>query len=134
MQTTLQLPSLEILLPKTKSIFYWTVTALFCLEMGFTAYYMLMVSPDGAQAITRLGFPGYFRIELAWAKLIGVAVLLAPAPARLKEWAYAGFAINLMSAVIAHLSLGDGPAALAPSTLTSVLWALSYISWRRRAD
>jgi hypothetical protein len=31
------------------------------------------------------------------------ALLLAPAPARLKEWAYAGFAINLASAVIPHL-------------------------------
>jgi hypothetical protein len=29
----------------------------------------------------------------------------------LKEWAYAGFAIDLASALIAHLSVGDGPAA-----------------------
>jgi hypothetical protein len=60
-----------------------------------------------------------------------VAVLLMPAPARLKEWAYAGFAINLASALIAHLSMGDGPPALAPSAATSVLWGLSYIVWRR---
>ena len=46
-------------------------------------------------------------------------------PARLKEWAYAGFAINLVSALIAHLSHGDGPAALSPSSITSVLWVLS---------
>ena len=85
-----------------------------------------------AQAIARLGFPPYFRIELAWAKLIGVVVLLAPAPARLKEWAYAGFAINLASALIAHLSMGDGPDALAPSAVTGVLWTLSYFFWRRR--
>lgn len=26
-----------------------------------------------------------------------------------KEWAYAGFPINLASALIAHLSVGDGP-------------------------
>jgi hypothetical protein len=29
--------------------------------------------------------------------------------ARLKEWAYAGFAINLASALIAHLSVGRPP-------------------------
>lgn len=52
-------------------------------------------------------------------------------PARLKEWAYAGFAINLVSALIAHLSIHDRPAALAPSTITSVLWGLSYYFWRR---
>jgi len=31
-----------------------------------------------------------------------------PVPARLKEWAYAGFAINLATALIAHLSVGGG--------------------------
>jgi hypothetical protein len=80
---------------------------------------------------THLGFPAYFRVELSWAKLIGVALLLAPVPARLKEWAYAGFAITLASALIAHLSVGDGPQAWSWSAGTSVLWALSYVLWRR---
>jgi hypothetical protein len=110
---------------------FWIFTGLFCLEMGFTAYYMLFHLPEGAQAINRLGFPSYFRVELAWAKLFGVAALLAPVPARLKEWAYAGFAINLVSAIIAHTSLHEGPAALAPSTITSVLWLGSYFLWQR---
>jgi hypothetical protein len=71
-------------------------------------------------------------VELAWAKLIGMVVLLAPVGRRLKEWAYAGFAINVASALVAHFSMGDGPDALAPSATTSVLWALSYFFWRRR--
>ena len=133
MEATLQnpVPATARTTPKGRSIVYWTVTALFCLEMGFTACYMLLRLPEGAQAFVRLGFAGYFRVELALAKLIGVAVLLVPAPARLKEWAYAGFAINLFSALIAHLSLGDGPGSVSPSASTSVLWALSYFFWRR---
>ncbi len=133
MESTLQRPALVAAQTsaKARTTVYWLVTALFCLEMGFTAYYMLFRLPEGAQAITRLGFPAYFRVELAWAKLIGVVMLLAPAPVRLKEWAYAGFAINLASALIAHLSMGDGPQALAPSTATSLLWGLSYLFWRR---
>ena len=117
--------------PKANSIFYWVSTAIFCLEMAFTAYYELL--PQGAQAFLRLGFSaGAFRMELSLAKLVGVAVLLIPiVPARLKEWAYAGFAINLVSAVIAHFSISDRPAALVPSSITSVLWALSYFFWRR---
>jgi hypothetical protein len=131
MESTLQTPALVVgkANSKAKTIVYWIVTALFCLEMSFTAYYMLMRLPEGAQAITRLGFPGYFRVELAWAKLLGVVLLLAPA--RLKEWAYAGFAINLASALIAHFSVGDGPQACSPSAATSVLWGLSYFFWRR---
>jgi hypothetical protein len=85
-----------------------------------------------AQAFTHLGFTAsYFRVELSWAKLVGVALLLAPAPARLKEWAYAGFAINLASALIAHLAVGDGPRAWGWAAATGVLWALSYVAWHR---
>jgi putative oxidoreductase len=110
---------------------FWIFTALFCLEMSFTAYYELL--PQGAEAFTRLGFPApYFRIELSLAKVAGVVALLIPMiPARLKEWAYAGFAINLVSALITHLSLGQGPQSWSPSAITSVLWGFSYFFWRR---
>ena len=63
-----------------------------------------------AEAFTHLGFPAYFRVELSLAKLLGVVLLLAPVPPRLKECAYAGFAIDLASAL--------------PSNLTSLSWGL----------
>jgi DoxX-like protein len=109
---------------------FWVVTALFCVQMAFTAYAQLML-PQVSDAFTHLGFPAYFRVEVSWAKLVGVLVLLAPAPARLKEWAYAGFAIDLGSAIIAHLAVGDGPEAWGWAAATGVLWALSYVLWRR---
>src|ERR1700760_3498522 len=86
--------------PKTRTILYWIVTVLFCLQMGFTAYAQLSL-PQVAGEFTRLGFPAYFRVELSWAKFLGVLLLLGPVPPRLKEWAYAGFAINFPSALIA---------------------------------
>jgi hypothetical protein len=118
-------------MPRSKGmvIGFWIVTALFCLQIGFTAYAQLRL-PQVAAAFTHLGFPAYFRVELSWAKLLGVVLLLAPVPARLKEWAYAGFAINIASALIAHFSMGDGPEALSPSAATGVLWGLSYFFWR----
>ena len=87
---------------------YWIFTALFCLQIGFTGYAQLRL-PQVAQMFTHLGFPAYFRVELSWAKFLGVALLLAPVPSRLKEWAYAGFAITLVSALVAHFAVGDGP-------------------------
>jgi DoxX-like family len=80
---------------------------------------------------THLGFPAYFRVELSWAKLLGVILLLAPVPSRLKEWAYAGFAINLASALIAHFSLGDGPGVWSWAAGTAVILGFSYFFWRR---
>ena len=116
--------------PKGIIIGFWITTALFCLQIGFTAYAQLSL-PQVAEAFTRLGFPDYFRVELAWAKLLGAVLLLAPVSARLKEWAYAGFAITLGSALIAHFSVGDGPAAWSWAAGTGVLWGLSYFFWRR---
>ncbi|MEO7271398.1 MAG: DoxX family protein [Vicinamibacterales bacterium] len=110
-------------------LIYWIATALFCLQMVFTAYAQLRL-PQVAEAFTHLGFPAYFRVELSLAKLLGVVLLLAPLPARLKEWAYAGFAIDISSAVIAHLAVGDGPEAWGWAAATGVLWALSYCTWR----
>ena len=116
--------------PKKVAIAFWVVTAIFCLQMTFTGYAQLQL-PQVAAAFTHLGFPSYFRVELACAKLLGVALLLAPVPARLKEWAYAGFAIDLASAVIAHVAVGDGPEAWGWAAGTAVLWGLSYFFWRR---
>jgi DoxX-like family len=132
MESTLQNPALAATrtTPKATAIAYWLVTVLFCLQMSFTAYAQLRL-PQVAQAFAHLGFPAYFRVELSWAKLLGVLLLLAPVPARLKEWAYAGFAITLASALIAHFSLGEGPEAWGWAAGTSVLWGLSYYFWRR---
>ena len=110
---------------------FWISTALLALQMAFTAYAQLRL-PQVAETFTHLGFPAYFRIELSWAKLAGIAALLIPVvPARLKEWAYAGFAITLISALIAHLAVGDPPAAWSWSVGTGVLWVISYFFWRR---
>src|SRR5262245_5788662 len=85
--------------PQASALVYWIATTLFCLQMSFTAYAQLRL-PQVAATFVRLGFPDYFRVELSWAKLIGVILLLVPVPARLKEWAYAGFAINLVRALM----------------------------------
>jgi len=79
---------------KAKAIVYWIVTALFCLQMSFTAYAQLRL-PQLAEEFAHLGFPAYFRVELSWAKLLGVGLggghrgalgdlvpLLAPAAGR----------------------------------------------------
>jgi hypothetical protein len=135
METTLQRPVLVA--AKTtfnaKAIVYWMATTLFCLQMSFTTYAQLRL-PQVAQEFTHLGFPDYFRVELSLAKIVGVVLLLAPVPPRLKEWAYAGFAINLASAIIAHLAVGDGPAVWGWAAATGVLWGVSYFYWRQRQN
>lgn len=115
---------------KGTAIGFWVVTAIFCLQIAFTAYAQLSL-PQVAAAFEHMGFPSYFRIELSIAKFIGIVLLLAPVPARAKEWAYAGFAIDLTSAIIAHIAVGEGVAAWGWAAGTLVLWAISYLLWIR---
>ena len=130
MESTLPKPATAQTSAKATTIVYWIVTALFSVQIGFTAYGQLRL-PQVAAAFAHLGFPDYFRVELSWAKVLGVALILAPVPARLKEWAYAGFAIDIASALIAHFAVGDGPQAWSWAAGTGVLWGLSYFFWRR---
>jgi hypothetical protein len=116
--------------PKGTLIAFWVFTALFCLQMSFTTFAQLRV-PQVAAEFAHLGFPSYFRVELSLAKILGVMALLLPVPARIKEWAYAGFAITLASALIAHFSVGEGPQAWGWAAATGGLWGGSYVLWRR---
>ena len=97
---------------KKNNIIYWSATGLIALMMIFSAY-SYIAKPEIAAAFKHLGFPDYFRIELAIAKILGAMVLLIPQiPNKIKEWSYAGFGIVFISAAIAHFSSGD-PASIA---------------------
>ena len=123
--SALSFTNLSISRSKGIAIGFWVATALFCLQMGFTVYAQLRL-PQVAAMFTHLGFPDYFRVELSWTKAVGIGLLLLPVSARLKEWAYAGFAITLGSALIAHFAVGDGPAVWSWAAGTGALLALSY--------
>jgi len=111
---------------KRDKIFYWIATSLVALS-GVMAGIMYFVSPFIAKEFKHLGFPDYFRIELATAKILGsFAIILPMVSGRIKEWAYAGFAIAFVSATTAHISVEGLSAAVSP--LISLLFlVISYV-------
>lgn len=64
-----------------------------------------------------LGYPEYLLPFFGIAKLLGVAVILAPRLQRLKEWAYAGIVIDLLGAIWSHIGVSDPFEKLAPSVV-----------------
>lgn len=116
---------------KTTNLIYWLSTTLVAFMMAFSAYSYL-TSPDMAQAFHHLGFPDYFRIELAIAKIVGVFLLIIPFTGRLKEWVYAGFTINFISASIAHLASGDPVSAVMTPLIVLAVLLTSYVTYHRR--
>ena len=111
---------------------YWITSGLLSLMMLFSAYAYL-TQPQMAQGFAHLGFPGYFRIELAIAKIMGVAIFWLPVSGRVKEWAYAGFGITFISAFIAHTASGDPLSARIMPVIALVLLSVSYITGHKKS-
>ena len=112
---------------KKNTIIYWVSTGLFSFMMLFTAY-SYFTKPEMAAAFKHLGFPDYFRIELAVAKILAALVLVIPQiSTRVKEWAYAGLGITFISAAIAHFSSGDPAAVAAMPIIFFVVLVVSNI-------
>ena len=109
---------------------YLVSTGLVCGVMAFSAVNFNLANPLGPMkgAFVHLGYPNYFRIELTIAKTLGVLALLIPRiPFKVKEFAYFGFAITLISASIAHVSVGDSIMFVIDPTLFLGALATSYI-------
>jgi DoxX-like family len=111
---------------KRDKIIYWTTTGMVAAIMLWSAYnFSLNKEMEGAFA--HFGLPNWFRVELTIAKILGALVLLIPAiPERIKEFAYFGFAITLISAVIAHSASGDGLSSIDPLVILGAL-VVSYL-------
>ncbi|GAA4272173.1 DoxX family protein [Aquimarina gracilis] len=86
---------------------YWVSTTILCTFLLWSAYTYLY-SKQTIEGIRELGFPDFFRLQLAVLKIIAVAVLLVPQiPTGIKEWAYAGVGLFFITAIVAHFAHKD---------------------------
>jgi DoxX-like family len=106
---------------------YWIATAFVVFIMTISGTLALVHAPPMMKALAHLGYPSYFSNLLGAGKLAGVCVLLAPGKVKLKEWAYAGFGITVLSASYSHFSSGDGLMALEPLVTFAAL-VVSYVT------
>lgn len=89
-------------------------------------------SEMAVQGITHLGYPVYFGTMLAVFKVLGSLSLIIPQiPRRIKEWAYAGFAIDFISAFVSIAVVdGLGAGSLMPLVFIVIL-IISYIGYQK---
>jgi hypothetical protein len=119
---------------KRNKIIYWVSTGLFCAFLLLTSISYL-TDPNFVNIFKHLGFPQYFRVELAIAKILGVFFLLVPqVPSRFKEWGYVGFGITLISGAIAHVNSGDAIGYILNVVFWFTLLVISYSYWHKRIN
>lgn len=110
---------------KTK-ILYWTFTGMIVLLDGVMPA-LTSHTELAKQGISHLGYPDYFRVLLAIFKVSGAIILALPFfKGRIKEWAYAGFTFNFISAAVSHTVVdGFGGQTVFP-LVTLLILAASY--------
>lgn len=108
---------------------YWIVTVIAIALIVLPSYFV----PHAylAAAIHRMGFPDYFGLELDICKVVGAILILIPViPTMLKEWAYVGFGILLLSASLGHW-IADGAAKGVAPLIPFALLSVSYFYFRK---
>lgn len=119
---------------KKLNITYWIVTALFSGFMIFSSFGGITLMPEAVAMLhDHLGYPLYFIQLVSWAKVVGaIAILLPMVPARVKEWAYFGFFIDLVAAIISFIAVGDPVASVAPMLLFVAFLVWAYVLHHKR--
>jgi uncharacterized membrane protein YphA (DoxX/SURF4 family) len=116
---------------RARSTGYWITTSLASLNLLIAGTAYLAGVQVVREGFAELGYPAYVMTLLGGCKVLGGIALLAPGLPRLKEWAYAGIAFNLIGAAVSHAAVGHPTAkVLAPL----VVLALAVASCVLRPD
>lgn len=106
---------------------YWLTTGLFCLMLGFSGTAHSLHLEPIASSMSAMGYPPFLMTILGFFKLLGVVALLVPGMSILKEWAYAGFAFNLLGAAASHVFAGDEFSHTIRPVIVLAIGAASYL-------
>ncbi len=117
---------------KKDKIIFWTSTIALVVLIVLPAV-IFSNAKMSIDLMHHLGFPDYFRYELTIAKALGgIALVLPMVPARLKEWAYVGFGIDFLSALIAMTSVdGFSIAIIIQIGIALALLGVSYVYFHK---
>ena len=118
---------------KKINIIYWIATGILVAVMLFSGVTSILNTPDSIKMMSgHFGYPAYFNQYLGVAKVLGAIALLMPGFPRLKEWAYAGFTFDMISAVYSEISVHDSVAQWAPIFIFIAILAVSYYCHHKR--
>jgi hypothetical protein len=120
---------------KSTKAWYWITTSLICALMTFSALGSFMNPQESTVFFTSLGFPSYMVPFLSWAKLLGVIAVLVPGYPRIKEWAYAGLAFDLIGALYCTMmTMPDVGGAVFILVALALLFTSYFLYHRRQRE
>ena len=116
---------------KRDKVIFWIATGFIFLFDGMMPA-LTSQTELAKEGIRHLGYPDYFGVMLTGYKVIGALILIIPqVPGRIKEWAYAGFGFDFISAFVSNWVVdGLKPLTFFPILFLAVL-ALSYVYYHK---
>ncbi len=116
---------------KTTKIIFWVTTTLIFLFEGVLPAFTSQTEM-AKEGIRHLGYPEYFGTMLVVFKVLGTLALIIPqVPARIKEWAYAGFVFDFIFACGSHWAVdGFGGQTIFPLIVLAIL-LVSYVTYHK---
>ena len=119
---------------KKLKTWYWIATIIFALMMIMDGVGGITQQEAGKEVLKHLGYPMYLLIIVGIAKLLGAVSILQNKFTTIKEWAYAGFAINFIGAFASRAFVGDGISLLITPLIALVIMFIPYILWKKRSS
>jgi len=92
---------------KKINVFYWICTGMLIPAVGIGSIFGIVPNEDSLKVFSSLGYPAYIVPFLSVAKLLGLIVIFIPKYPRLKEWAYAGIAFDIIGAGYSIIAMGN---------------------------
>jgi uncharacterized membrane protein YphA (DoxX/SURF4 family) len=117
---------------KKTRIIYWILTGLFAFFMFGSAVPDALVMPVAVNGFKEMGYPAYLVPFLGVAKILGVIAILIPGYPRIKEWAYAGLAFDLIGATYSVICINKSVQNWAPMLVILAVGAGSYIYYHKK--
>jgi len=116
---------------KTIVIIYSALAVLFALAMLGDAYGGITKQEAGQEVMRHLGYPIYIMVITGVFKLFGAVAILQNKFKTIKEWAFAGFAINFIGAFASRAFVGDSGGLLILPLVILVIMFILYYFWKK---
>jgi hypothetical protein len=117
---------------KKINVFYWACIGMLIPAIGIGSVFGIVPNEDSLKVFSTLGYPAYIVPFLSVAKLLGLMVIFIPKYPRLKEWAYAGIAFDVIAATYSILAIGSPLTHIIFPVLALLILFASYFLYHKK--
>jgi DoxX-like family len=114
------------------NIFYWVATGIFAAFLLMDGAAGLTHEKTGLDVMHHLGYPAYLMSILGGFKVAGAVAILQSRYNLAKEWAFAGYWISCIGALLSRFFSGDGIGLLVLPLVFLAISIIPYLLWKKR--